>query len=75
MIYTMFLLLKAMELDLLSLDSVVKFSNEWNARLSPLHVLINNAGIFAMGGWFYCNFSCNFELSTLYFRAYRYAYQ
>ncbi|KAF2562699.1 hypothetical protein F2Q70_00015136 [Brassica cretica] len=41
---------KAMELDLLSLDSVVKFSNAWNARLAPLHVLINNAGIFAMGG-------------------------
>ncbi|KAL0875163.1 hypothetical protein Bca101_024868 [Brassica carinata] len=41
--------IEAMELDLLSLDSVVKFSNAWNARLSPLHVLINNAGIFAMG--------------------------
>jgi len=43
-----------MELDLLSLDSVVGFCNLWNARLSPLHVLINNAGIFSMGGWFYC---------------------
>ncbi|KFK26906.1 hypothetical protein AALP_AA8G308900 [Arabis alpina] len=41
--------IEAMELDLLSLDSVVKFSNSWNARLSPLHLLINNAGIFAMG--------------------------
>ncbi|CAN6850766.1 unnamed protein product [Brassica oleracea] len=41
--------IEAMELDLLSLDSVVKFSNAWNARLAPLHVLINNAGIFAMG--------------------------
>lgn len=50
--YTMFVLMKAMELDLLSLDSVVNFSNAWNARLAPLHVLINNAGIFAMGGWF-----------------------
>jgi len=39
-----------MELDLLSLDSVVRFSNAWNARLAPLHVLINNAGMFAMGG-------------------------
>lgn len=41
--------IEAMELDLLSLDSVVNFSNAWNARLAPLHVLINNAGIFAMG--------------------------
>ncbi|KAG7605889.1 Short-chain dehydrogenase/reductase SDR [Arabidopsis thaliana x Arabidopsis arenosa] len=41
--------LEAMELDLLSLDSVVGFCNLWNARLSPLHVLINNAGIFSMG--------------------------
>ena len=24
-----------------------------NARLGPLHVVINNAGIFAMGGSFY----------------------
>ncbi|KAL0710315.1 hypothetical protein Bca4012_017293 [Brassica carinata] len=42
--------IQAMELDLLSLDSVVKFSNAWNARLVPLHVLINNAGMFCMGG-------------------------
>ncbi|CAL9243325.1 unnamed protein product [Arabidopsis halleri] len=41
--------LEAMELDLLSLGSVVEFCNVWNARLSPLHVLINNAGIFSMG--------------------------
>ncbi|WZY81389.1 hypothetical protein YC2023_027773 [Brassica napus] len=41
---------KAMELDLLSLNSVIRFSNAWNARLSPLHVLINNAGMFSMGG-------------------------
>jgi NAD(P)-dependent dehydrogenase (short-subunit alcohol dehydrogenase family) len=39
-----------MELDLLSLDSVVKFADAWNARMAPLHVLINNAGIFAIGG-------------------------
>lgn len=43
-------LLKAMELDLLSLDSVVRFAEAWNARLGPLHVLINNAGIFSIGG-------------------------
>ena len=46
-----------MELDLLSLDSVARFADAWNARLGPLHVLINNAGIFAMGGWFCCPFS------------------
>ncbi|KAL0659882.1 hypothetical protein Bca4012_080467 [Brassica carinata] len=40
---------EAMELDLLSLDSVARFADAWNARLGPLHVLINNAGIFAMG--------------------------
>ncbi|CAH8348106.1 unnamed protein product [Eruca vesicaria subsp. sativa] len=43
------LTIEAMELDLLSLDSVVRFADAWNARLGPLHVLINNAGIFAMG--------------------------
>ena len=41
-----------MELDLLSLDSVVRFAEEWNSRSRPLHVLINNAGIFSIGGWF-----------------------
>ncbi|KAL9432583.1 hypothetical protein AB3S75_027587 [Citrus x aurantiifolia] len=40
---------EAMELDLLSLDSVVRFAEAWNARLGPLHVLINNAGIFSIG--------------------------
>ncbi|MBA0751167.1 hypothetical protein Gogos_002525 [Gossypium gossypioides] len=40
---------EVMELDLLSLDSVVDFANTWNARLEPLHVLINNAGIFSIG--------------------------
>ncbi|MBA0631242.1 hypothetical protein Godav_003255 [Gossypium davidsonii] len=40
---------EVMELDLLSLDSVVGFANTWNARLEPLHVLINNAGIFSIG--------------------------
>ncbi|GMI92780.1 FOREVER YOUNG [Hibiscus trionum] len=41
--------IEVMELDLLSLDSVVSFANLWNARLGPLHVLINNAGIFSIG--------------------------
>ncbi|KAH7669253.1 Short-chain dehydrogenase/reductase SDR protein [Dioscorea alata] len=40
---------EVMELDLLSLDSVVRFAEAWNARLGPLHVLINNAGIFSIG--------------------------
>ena len=41
---------QVMEIDLLSLDSVVKFAEAWNAQLGPLHVLINNAGIFSIGG-------------------------
>ncbi|MBA0732570.1 hypothetical protein Gogos_016650 [Gossypium gossypioides] len=41
--------IEVMQLDLLSLDSVVTFANAWNARLAPLHVLINNAGIFSIG--------------------------
>jgi NAD(P)-dependent dehydrogenase (short-subunit alcohol dehydrogenase family) len=45
-----------MELDLLSLDSVARFAEAWNARMGPLHVLINNAGIFSIGGsYFKCN--------------------
>ncbi|XP_058097973.1 dehydrogenase/reductase SDR family member FEY-like isoform X1 [Magnolia sinica] len=40
---------EVMELDLLSLGSVVRFAEAWNARLAPLHVLINNAGIFSIG--------------------------
>ncbi|KAK4757501.1 hypothetical protein SAY87_018802 [Trapa incisa] len=39
-----------MELDLLSLDSVARFAEAWNARMRPLHVLINNAGMFSFGG-------------------------
>lgn len=41
-----------MQVDLLSLDSVAKFAEAWNARSAPLHVLINNAGIFMLGGWY-----------------------
>ncbi|XP_042473541.1 dehydrogenase/reductase SDR family member FEY-like [Zingiber officinale] len=40
---------EVMELDLLSLDSIVRFAEAWNARNAPLHVLINNAGIFSIG--------------------------
>lgn len=38
-----------MEINLLSLESVVKFAQEWNSSMKTLHVLINNAGIFSMG--------------------------
>ncbi|XP_073156114.1 dehydrogenase/reductase SDR family member FEY-like [Henckelia pumila] len=41
--------MEVMELDLLSLDSVVRFTKAWNARSAPLHALINNAGIFSIG--------------------------
>ncbi|KAJ8539243.1 hypothetical protein K7X08_013495 [Anisodus acutangulus] len=37
------------ELDLFSLESVVEFAQEWNSRLKPLNVLINNAGIYSIG--------------------------
>jgi NAD(P)-dependent dehydrogenase (short-subunit alcohol dehydrogenase family) len=39
-----------MELDLLSFESVAKFAKAFNARQAPLHALINNAGIFSIGG-------------------------
>ncbi|WOH01007.1 hypothetical protein DCAR_0520385 [Daucus carota subsp. sativus] len=38
-----------MELNLLSLDSVARFAEAWNALSVLLHVLINNAGIFSSG--------------------------
>lgn len=40
---------EAMELNLSSLDSVARFAEAFNARMGPLHALINNAGIFAIG--------------------------
>lgn len=40
---------EVMELDLLSLDSVARFAEAWNARAGHLNVLINNAGIFSIG--------------------------
>lgn len=40
---------EVMEVDLLSLDSVARFAEAWNARATPLHALINNAGIFSIG--------------------------
>ncbi|KAF3323150.1 retinol dehydrogenase 12-like isoform X2 [Carex littledalei] len=41
--------IEVMELDLLSLESVVKFAEAFNALQAPLHALINNAGIFSIG--------------------------
>ncbi|KAJ1690452.1 hypothetical protein LUZ63_014607 [Rhynchospora breviuscula] len=41
--------IEVMELDLLSLESVVKFAEAFNARQAPLHAIINNAGIFSIG--------------------------
>lgn len=41
--------IEVMELNLLSLDSVARFAEAWNSRSGPLHVLINNAGIFSIG--------------------------
>ncbi|XP_028795441.1 dehydrogenase/reductase SDR family member FEY [Neltuma alba] len=41
--------IEVMKLDLLSLQSVVNFAEEWNSRSKPVNVLINNAGIFSIG--------------------------
>ncbi|KAK4269496.1 hypothetical protein QN277_022647 [Acacia crassicarpa] len=40
--------IEVMKLDLLSLQSVVKFAQQWNSRSRPVNVLINNAGIYSM---------------------------
>lgn len=37
-------------LDLASFDSVRQFVERWEQQQRPLHVLINNAGMFNMGG-------------------------
>ncbi|KAL4419280.1 hypothetical protein ABPG77_008330 [Micractinium sp. CCAP 211/92] len=42
--------LEVMQLDLSSLQSVRQFASAFRARGLPLHVLVNNAGIFAMAG-------------------------
>ncbi len=41
---------QVMQLDLASLRSVRAFADSWRRRNGPLHVLVNNAGIFSMGG-------------------------
>lgn len=48
--YDALLLLQVMELNLLSLVAVRAFAKQWSDRQLPLHVLINNAGIFSIGG-------------------------
>lgn len=42
--------LEVMLLDLASLRSVREFAAAWEARRLPLHVLLNNAGLFALAG-------------------------
>lgn len=37
-------------LDLASLESVRGFVQRWEQQQRPLHILINNAGMFNMGG-------------------------
>jgi NAD(P)-dependent dehydrogenase (short-subunit alcohol dehydrogenase family) len=37
-------------LDLASLASVHRFVERWESKGRPLHILVNNAGIFSMGG-------------------------
>ncbi|KXZ46560.1 hypothetical protein GPECTOR_42g769 [Gonium pectorale] len=37
-------------LDLASLDSVRRFVAAWEAEKRPLHILVNNAGVFTIGG-------------------------
>lgn len=39
-----------MELDLASLDSVRRFCDNWDRQGRLIHILVNNAGVFAMGG-------------------------
>ncbi|KAJ8773896.1 hypothetical protein K2173_009327 [Erythroxylum novogranatense] len=40
--------IEVMELNLLSLKSVVNFAEAWKTRSKPLQVLINNAGIYSI---------------------------
>jgi NAD(P)-dependent dehydrogenase (short-subunit alcohol dehydrogenase family) len=37
-------------LDLSSMAGIRTFAEEWKLRGGPVHVLINNAGVFNMGG-------------------------
>ncbi len=42
--------LQVRELDLASLASVRRFAAGWEAEGRPLHLLVNNAGVFTIGG-------------------------
>ena len=44
------LMLQVQLLDVASLESVRSFAKSWQQQNRPLHMLINNAGIFSMGG-------------------------
>ena len=37
-------------LDVACLASIRKFASSWQAQKRPLHILVNNAGVFTMGG-------------------------
>ena len=37
-------------LDVASQASVRAFAHQWTAARRPLHVLVNNAGVFSFGG-------------------------
>jgi len=41
-------------LDLASLESVRQFVQRWENQQRPLHALVNNAGLFNMGGGLRC---------------------
>ncbi|GAB4815098.1 hypothetical protein N2152v2_002144 [Parachlorella kessleri] len=41
---------EVLQLDLSSLASIRRFSDAWKQRGRPLHILVNNAGIFSMSG-------------------------
>ena len=42
--------LEIMQLDVSQLKSIRDFVSKWRSSERPLHVLINNAGIFDIGG-------------------------
>lgn len=42
--------LEVVKLDVSDLDSIKEFANDWRSHNRHLDVLINNAGIFDIGG-------------------------
>lgn len=56
--------LQVAELDLAQFKSVHEFAAQWSRR--PVHVLINNAGVFSMGGQYdHSSFTWNPSLQDL----------